>query len=168
MAEEAGASAERSVPLAVVAATLVKFARGSEATRVTVAIDQGDDVAVAVVSLDAVTGALSVSEGDEIREVDQLSGIADAEPLGPMHLHSFPSFEVEPETGQITGALGALEHLARSVVELANLFGGRTAAAAEYETADGGSLEVGGNTNGDVALSSGGVEFETPEGWPGR
>ena len=168
MSDQAGAGAAEPVPLAVVAATLVKFSRGSEAARVTVVIDQGDEFAGAVVSFDAVSGSLSVSEGDEIRELDRLAGIAEAEPLGPMHLHSFPAFEVEPETGQITGALGALEHLARSVVELANLFGGRSAAAAEYETADGNLLEVGGNTRGEVALSSGGVEFETPEGWPGR
>jgi len=168
MGQDAVAPGSGGVPLAVVAATLVKFARGSEAAKVSVVIDQGDDFAVAVVSLDAVTGSLTVSEGDEVRELDRLEGIPEAEPLGPMHLHSFPPFEVEPETGQITGALGALDHLARSVVELANLFGGSSAAAAEYETSDGEFLEVGGNTRGEVALSSNGIEFETPEGWPGR
>ena len=155
-------------PLSVVAATLVHFAEGTAAVSVTVAIDQGPDTSAAVVTLNADDCTLVVVEGDEQRTIPAVSAVELAAPLGRLHLHSFPPFDVEPELGEITGAIGAIDHLARSVIELASLFGGQSAAAAEYRTSIGGLIEIGGNARGEAALSVHGVEFETPDGWPSR
>ncbi len=154
--------------LPVVAATLAHFAEGSAAVSVTIAIDQGSETAAAVVTLNADDSTLVVMEGDEQRIVPSVSAVGAAESLGKLHLHSFPPFDVEPELGEITGAIGAIEHLARSVIELASLFGGESAAAAEFRTSSGGLIEIGGNARGEAALSVHGVEFETPDGWPRR
>lgn len=151
----------------MVAATLADFAARTDAVSVTIAIDQGPDASAAVVTLNAEDSTIVVVEGDQQRVIPSVSAVETAEPLGRLHLHSFPPFDVEPELGEITGAIGAIDHLARSVIDLASLFGGQSAAAAEYRTSSGGLIEIGGNARGEAALSVHGVEFETPDGWPG-
>jgi hypothetical protein len=44
--------------------------------------------------------------------------------------------DVNAETGQVTGVLGGLEHLAGALRALAEILGGRTAVAAEFESTD--------------------------------
>lgn len=153
--------------LAEVASTLIAFCDGSGALTATVAIDQGDDLSAAVVTYDSRLGSLEVGEGAERRIVPDARSIAVDSPLGQLHLHSFPPFEVDRESGTVTGVLGGLDQQARSVVQLAALFGGRSLASAGFETLDSDPLEVGANAAGEVALSCGGIEFETPQGWPG-
>ncbi len=163
-----GGSPPAALPdLATTVATLRMFAEGSGALLVTIVVDQGADHAPVIVSLDTDSGALEVAEADEARMIPDAAAIPEAEPLGKLHLHSFPPFEVELETGQVTGVIGGIDHLAKSVIALADLFGGQSIASARFATVDGPALEVGGRVGGEAALSCGGVEFETPDGWPG-
>lgn len=154
------------VGLARVAATLSHFATGTGANSVTVVLDQGFEFSPVTVSLDAGSSTVTVTEGEEVRVVPAVSAAGEAEPIGRLHLHAFPPFDVEIETGSITGAIGGLDHLAGSVSKLAELFESDSAASAEYPTAAGGTLEIGANSRGEIALIVDGVEFEAPEGWP--
>ena len=154
--------------MADVAATLVKFAEGTEALSVAVVIPQGDDVASAIVRFDAVEEVLTVAEGEEVRTVPALEGLGGSV-LGQIHLHRFPEFEVDLDEGKITGAIGALEDLARSVEDLAKVFGEGALASGEFRTkAPAEPLELGSNGNGEFVVSCGDVGFEVPDNWPKR
>jgi hypothetical protein len=148
-------------------ATLRAFAAGTGARDVSVVIDQGDDLSPAVVSLDALDRSVSVVEGELGRSV-ALEDVRESEPIAAQHLHNFPPFELDLELGQVTGALGALEDLARSLIGLAAMFGGRSIATASFTTVSGPPLEIGASTSGECSLSGGEVEFETPPDWPPR
>jgi len=166
--EPVGGEPALGVPdLATTVATLRMFASGSGALLVTIVIDQGPEHAPVVVSLDSDTGALEVAEADEARMIPDAGGLPEVEPIGRLHLHSFPPFEVDVELGQVAGVIGGLDHLAKAVIDLAGLFGGQSVASARYASTAGPPLEIGGSAGGEAALSCGGVEFETPDGWPG-
>ena len=152
--------------LADTAATLFKYARGTDAMSVGVVIPQGDDTAAAIVKFDAIEEVLTVAEGDEIRSVPALDGLGGAS-LGDLHLHTFPEFEVDLDEGKIVGAIGAMDHLARSVSALAGFFGPGALASAEFRTS--GTvppLEIGATAAGEFMVCCGEVEFELPPGWP--
>ena len=154
--------------LADVAATLVSFAEGTECLSVSVVIPQGDDVASAIISYDPGDEVLTVAEGDEVRTVPALDGLA-GKPLAQLHTHRFPDFEIDLDEGKITGAVGALEDLARSVEDLALVFGDGALASAEFRTkppAD--PLELGSDGAGGFMVCCGEVGFEVPENWPTR
>ncbi len=151
-----------------VAATLVRFAEGTECLSVGVVIPQGDDVASAIVRYDALEQVLTVAEGEEVRNVPALEGLGGTA-LGDIHLHRFPDFEIDLDESKITGAVGALEDLARSLESLAQLFGEGALASGEFRTkppAD--PLELGTNGDGEFIVSCGDVGFEVPENWPTR
>ena len=159
---------ENAPSLADVAATLVQFAEGTECLSVGVVIPQGDDVASAIVRFDRLEQVLTVAEGEEVRTVPALEGLGGS-PIGGLHLHRFPDFEIDLDEGKITGAIGALEDLARSLEALAKLFGAGALASGEFRTkppAD--PLELGTNGNGEFIVSCGDVGFEVPENWPTR
>ena len=151
-----------------VAATLVRFAEGTECLSVGVVIPQGEDVASAIVRYDALEQVLTVAEGEEVRNVPALEGLGGTV-LGDIHLHRFPDFEIDLDESKITGAVGALEDLARSLESLAQLFGEGALASGEFRTkppAD--PLELGTNGDGEFIVSCGDVGFEVPENWPTR
>lgn len=151
--------------LAAVAATLVSFCEGSGAVGASVVIDVGEADPPVTVELDPNGGSLTVSQADELTVVPDVAAIESADPVVAFHLHSFPAFEVDLEAGTVTGAIGALEHQARSVAVLAAAFGGRSVAAVRYPTTIGEPIEIGASAGGEVALSCAGVEFEAPESW---
>ena len=158
--------AEAIPSLADTVATLVGWAEGTGALAVGVLIPQGDDVSPALVRYDHLEGVLSVAEGEEMRTVPALDGLGGT-PLGELHLHKFPDFDVDDDEGKIVGAIGGLENLARTLGALAGFFGPEALAAAEFRTADGGApLEIGSGAAGGYAISRGDIEFEIPDGWP--
>lgn len=151
-----------------VAATLVGFASGTECLTVSVVIPQGDDVSAAIVSYDRVNEVLTVAEGDEVRSLPGLDGQGGTA-LGSIHTHRFPDFEVDAESGEITGAVGAMEDLARSLEKLAQLFGPGALSSAEFRTkAPSEPLEIGSDGAGGFVVSCGETDFEVPENWPTR
>lgn len=157
-----------SPSLADVAATLVSFAEGTECLTVSVVIPQGEDVASAILTYDAADQVLTVAEGDEVRTVPALDGLG-GRPLALLHTHRFPDFEIDIDEGKITGAVGALEDLARSVEDLALVFGDGALASAEFRTKPPAEpLELGSDGVGGFLVSCGDVGFEVPENWPPR
>jgi hypothetical protein len=85
-----------------------------------------------VVDCDA-TGAVEVEEGGEVRVLPAASG---APPLVVPHVHALPAMDVDPASGQVTGTIGGLQHLAGAVGELAAALGGRSVATVQFETTD--------------------------------
>lgn len=77
------------------------------------------------------------------------------------HMHQLPPFQADPETGEVAGALGGLEHLARALREIATLLGARSVVAANYETDDPDSpLGIAGREGEPVVVLLGEQEFE--------
>ncbi len=151
-----------------VAAALIGFADGTECLTVSAVIPQGDDVASAIVSYDRLEQVLTVAEGDEVRTVPALDGLGGSA-LGQIHTHRFPDFEVDEDSGEITGAIGAMEDLARSLEKLAQLFGDGALASAEFRTKPPSEpLEIGADGKGGFVVSCGEIGFEVPENWPAR
>lgn len=151
-----------------IAATLFDFASGTECLTVSVVIPQGEEVSAAIVSYDRVDAVLTVAEGDEVRNVPGLDGLGGTA-LGSIHTHRFPDFEVDEESGEITGAVGALEDLARSLEKLAQLFGPGALSSAEFRTKPPSEpLEIGSDGEGGFVVSCGETGFEVPENWPTR
>lgn len=153
-------------PLADVVATLRHFADGCGALQVAVAIDQGEGFSPVLVSHHVADGSVEVSEGGESRLIPDAGTMPAGKPVVELHLHSFPRFEVDPDQCTVAGPIGALDHLANAVIELAVGFGGRSVASATFATDIDEPLQVGAGTDGEVGLSCGDIEFETPPGWP--
>jgi hypothetical protein len=72
-----------------------------------------------------------------------------------------PPFSADPETGEISGALGGLEMLGRAVREVAGLMGARSVVAADFETDDPERpLGIAGRAGEPVVVLVGDDEFE--------
>lgn len=116
------------------AAVLREFVHRSGALRVSALLDRGEDTPPAVVQ----TGRLSpvlATEGQHLRRMAHTQELSVELPALP-EIRQLPAMDVNAETGQVTGVLGGLEHLAGAVRGLAELLGGRTAVAAEFESTD--------------------------------
>ena len=119
-------------PLDAVVETLRDVLHRSGALRVAVVVDMPDGPAALVD-----VGRLAPVE---VRIADRTMHLPhaielEAESLaGEIHLRQLPPFEVEPETGQVTGTLGGLDMLADAMRALAELLGGRSVAIAVYQT----------------------------------
>src|SRR2546429_8943623 len=59
-----------------------------------------------------------------------------AVPLALVHVHTLPAMDVDPASGEVTGTIGGLQHLAGAVGELAAALGGGRDATAEVYTHD--------------------------------
>ena len=157
-----------SPSLADVAATLISFAEGTDCLSVSVVIPQGEDVSAAIVSYDNGDQVLTVAEGDEVRSVPSVTAMS-GKPLAALHTHRFPDFEIDLDEGKITGAVGALEDLARTLEDLALTFGDGALASAELRTKPPAEpLELGADGQGGFTVICGEVGFEVPENWPAR
>jgi hypothetical protein len=89
----------------------------------------------------------------------------DAEPLsGAIELRQLPPFEVDPDSGQVTGTLGGLDMLADAVRALADLLGGASIAMAQYPTVTPDvPLTVSARGGEPVVVTLGDAEWELPE-----
>lgn len=79
-------------------------------------------------------------------------------------LRQLPPFDADPTTGEVVGTMGGLDMLADAVRELAELFGGRSVALAQYPTSTPESpLTVTARGGEPVLVMIGEEEFELPE-----
>jgi hypothetical protein len=145
---------------------MIIFARDCGALELSLAIDQGADTSPAVMLLDPIEETLEIREGDQVRLIPDIAVFDDAQPLGEVHVHKMPPFEVDLNSDEIVGALGGIEHLALSLVNFAHLFPGESVVAAQFPTVGEDSLDLIARTSGEVGIHCGGVDFETPAGWP--
>ena len=121
-----------AAPVDAVAATLRDFVARAGALRAVALLDRGRDSDPLVVEC-AADGAV---EADEAGKVRRLPPAADAAPLAVPHVHRLPPMDVDAGSGEVTGTIGGLQHLATAVGELAGALGGRSVATVQFATTD--------------------------------
>ncbi|HEV7460668.1 MAG TPA: hypothetical protein VGN78_09035 [Solirubrobacteraceae bacterium] len=119
-------------PLDAVAATLRDFVARAGALRAVALLDRGAGAAPIVIDCDD-AGAVEVEENGEARGVTVAS---DSAPLALVHVHALPAMDVDPASGDVTGTIGGLQHLAGAVGELAAALGGRSVATVQFQTSN--------------------------------
>jgi hypothetical protein len=118
-----------------VGATLRDFVSRAGAIRAVALLDRGEAGAPVVVDCDAAGGV----EVEELGEVRVLPAAPGATPLVVPHVHPLPAMDVDPASGEVTGTIGGLQHLADAVGQLATALGGRSVATVQFETSDPGA-----------------------------
>ena len=149
-------------PLDAVVETLRDVLHRSGALRVAVVVDMPDGPA-ALVDVGRLA-PVEVRIGDRVLHLPHAIEL-EAESLGgAIELRQLPPFEVEPNTGQVTGTLGGLDMLADAMRALAELLGGRSVAMAVYQTMTPGiDLTVTARHGEPVLVTLGDQEWELPE-----
>jgi hypothetical protein len=117
-------------------ATVRDYQQRSGALRVVVLVDRGGDQPPLMIDCDE-------DQSVEITDADSLvtiPGDADARvaprPLPDIRATPASAIEMDLATGDLQAPLGAIEHLARTLQELARAFGNRNVATAELATRD--------------------------------
>lgn len=143
-----------------VGATLRSYVRGSGALEATAVVEG------AVVTCDD-RGHVTVERADapDVEEPLDVHGVAVA-PLG-MELKRLPPFDVDPVSGEVTGMIGGLEHVAEGVQALMRAVGGRSVAFARFPAADGETpFALSAREGEGMVVVIGDEHFEMEEGWP--
>jgi hypothetical protein len=150
-------------PLDAVVETLRDVLHRSGALRVAVVVDMPDDGPAALVDVGRLA-PVEVRIADRVMHLPHAIEL-EAEPLSTgIELRQLPPFDVEPETGQVTGTLGGLDMLADAMKDLAALLGGRSVAIAVYQTTTPGiDLTVTARSGEPVLVTLGDHEWELPE-----
>lgn len=150
-------------PLDAVVETLRDVLHRSGALRVAVVVDLPDGAPAALVDVGRLA-PVEVRMGDRIMHLPHAIEL-EAEPLsGAIELRQLPPFDVEPETGQVTGTLGGLDMLADAMRDLAALLGGRSVAIAVYQTTTPKiDLTVTARLGESVLVTLGDHEWELPD-----
>jgi hypothetical protein len=140
-------------------ATALAFADAAGAHRVILLIDRGDDVPALMVDV-IHDGTAEVTDGDR---TETLEAPPDAPPKPLPEIRATPhtAIRIDFATGQLSAPIGAIEHLADSVRALANLFGGRSVATAEFPTRDF-PFTIAAREGEPTILSTGDEEYELP------
>jgi hypothetical protein len=150
-------------PLDAVVETLRDVLHRSGALRVAVVVDPPDDAPAALVDVGRLA-PVEVRIGDRILHLPHAIELEAESLAGAIELRQLPPFEVEPETGQVTGTLGGLDMLADAMRELAALLGGRSVAIAVYQTVTPGiDLTVTARSGEPVLVTLGEQEWEMPD-----
>jgi hypothetical protein len=150
--------------IAQLAVTLRTFVHAAGALEVTLLLDQGSEVPPLVVECPAV-GPVLLGEGEEVVQLD--ADRLAAEPLPLPEVRALPPFEVDAVRAEITAPLGGIEHHARAVRELVDLFPGRSVLAAVFATTDPDTpLQIAVRTDDPILLALGEEQFEMAPGWP--
>jgi hypothetical protein len=117
-------------------ATVRAFAERSNAERVVVLIDQGDEDDTAMLDW-APDGTVELTQGESQWTVPPTAPIpAPARPLPDIRPAPSSSLRADPETGELIAPIGAVANLSESVLGLARAFGGRSVASADFATHD--------------------------------
>jgi hypothetical protein len=132
---EARLSCRRMSPEVEQAVGLAReFLHRSGALRVGLLVDRGDDREPAVVECARLT-PISVIEDGEQTEVAH--GVALGTPVPPLpEVRQIHGIEADPVAGTVAAPLGGVEMLGRALRAVAALLGGRSIAAADFETLD--------------------------------
>ena len=151
--------------IAQIAVTLRQLVHAAGALEATLLLDQGAELPVLAVECPAV-GPLLLAEGDEVVQLD--ADRLAAEPLPLPEVKALPPFEVDAVRAEITSPLGGVEHHARAVRAVAELFPGRSVLSVTFATTDVETpLTIAARRGDPVVLALGEDEqFEMPAGWP--
>ncbi|MBS1870749.1 MAG: hypothetical protein JSS99_13925 [Actinobacteria bacterium] len=146
--------------IAQLAVTLRRFVHAAGALEATLLLDQGAELPALVVECPAV-GPVLLAEGEEVVQLD--ADRLAAEPLPLPEVKALPPFEVDAERAQITSLIGGVEHHARAVRALAELFPGRSVLSVQFPTTDVETpLTIAARAGEPVVLALGEETFELP------
>ena len=146
--------------LAQIAVTLRRFVHASGALGATLLLDQGAELPVLTVECPAV-GPVLLAEGEQVVQLDADRLVA--EPLPLPEVRALPPFEVDAERAQITSMIGGVEHHARAVRAVAELFPGRSVLSIELATTDVETpLTIAARAGDPVVVAIGEETFELP------
>jgi hypothetical protein len=116
-------------------ATVRAFGERSNAERVVLLVDQGDEDTTMLEW--APDGTVELTQGESRWTVPGGAPIpAPPRPLPDVRPAPSSSLRAEPETGELIAPLGAVANLSESVLGLARAFGGRSVASADFATHD--------------------------------
>lgn len=151
--------------IAQIAVTLRTFVHAAGALEATLLLDQGSEAPPLVVECPAV-GPLLMAEGEEVVQLD--ADRLAAEPLPLPEVRALPPFEVDAVRAEITGPLGGIEHQARAVRDVVDLFPGRSVLSVAFATTDVETpLTIAARSGDPLVLALGEEEqFEMAAGWP--
>lgn len=146
--------------IAEIAVTLRRFVHAAGAVGATLLLDQGAELPVLVVECPAV-GPVLLVEGEQVVQLDADRLVA--EPLPLPEVRELPPFEVDAARAQITSMIGGVEHHARAVRAVAELFPGRSVLSVELATTDVETpLTIAARAGDPVVLGIGEETFELP------
>jgi hypothetical protein len=142
-----------------VAATLLAYVSASGALGATAVVDAG--------TVDVEADGSASLEPPESPVAEPL----DAQSAPPLDLgvgvRALPPFEVDAEAGEVTGAMGALEHFADGVRALAATLGGRSVALVRFPATDGETPFALAARDGEgLVVVIGDDQYEMDPGWP--
>jgi hypothetical protein len=151
--------------IAEIAVTLRRFVHACGALEATLLLDQGAKLPVLVVECPAV-GPVLLGEGEQLVQLD--ADRLAAAPLPLPDVKALPPFEVDAVRAEITAPLGGIEHHARAVRAVAELFPGHSVLSVEFATTDVElPLTIAARAGDPLVLGLGAEEqFEMPAGWP--
>jgi hypothetical protein len=117
---------------AAAVATVRAFADAANAQRVTAVLDTAEPALVEW----AAGEPLRVTEGETTHDVPE--GVPLGRPLPFAEVRPPPpsAVAVDPEVGELAAPLGSIANLAEGVLSLAQAFGGRSVATADFATRD--------------------------------
>jgi hypothetical protein len=117
-------------------ATVREFAARSDALRVVLLVDRGDEERPAM--LDAPRGGpIELTDEGEAHAVPaELPVPAPARALPEIRPAPSSALRADPATGELAAPIGAIANLGHAVLGLARAFGGRSVATAEFATHD--------------------------------
>ena len=111
-----------------------EFLHRSGALRVGLLVDRGDDREPAVVECARLAPITVIEDGEEV-ELEHGVELSAELPALP-EVRQIPGIEADPVAGTVAAPLGGVEMLGRALRGLAALLGGRSIAAADFETLD--------------------------------
>lgn len=151
--------------IAEIVVTLRRFVHAAGALEATLLLDQGEEAPPLVVECPAV-GPVLLGEGEDVVQLD--ADRLAAEPLPLPEVKSLPPFEVDAVRAEITAPLGGIEHHARAVRAVAELFPGRSVLSVQFATTDlEMPLTIAARAGEPLVLGLGAEEtFEMAPGWP--
>jgi hypothetical protein len=141
------------------AATLLAYVSASGALGATAVIEAG--------TVDVEADGSASLEPPESPLAEPLDAHASA-PLGlGVQVRALPPFAVDAEAGEVTGAMGALEHFAEGVRALAAALGGRSVALVRFPATDGETPFALAARDGEgLVVVIGDDQYEMDPSWP--
>jgi hypothetical protein len=142
-----------------VAATLLAYVSASGALGATAVIEAG--------TVDVEVDGSASLEPPESPVAEPLDAHAAAPLALGVEVRALPPFVVDAEAGEVTGAIGALEHFAEGVRALAAALGGRCVALVRFPATDGDTPFALAARDGEgLVVVIGDDQYEMDPGWP--
>ena len=146
-------------------ATVRAFAQSSRAQRVVLLVDLGDGSAPAMIDC-APGGELELTDAGTTQRIPATEPIPAApRPLPDLRPPPPTALTLDPDTGELEAPLGVVANLAHGVLALAEAFGGRSVATADFATRDPAvPVTIAARPGEPIVLAAGDRRFELPEG----